>query len=79
MGKPDVLLLWLVLTMKSPEIGLHIVKLDFSDFDGLGIDGRRLVRDLWRQMDVARIDTNKDALSVEIPVHGVLLYKFLKL
>jgi alpha-galactosidase len=61
------------------NFGLDIVKLDFSDFDGLGIDGRRLVRDLWRQMDVARIDTNKDALSVEIPVHGVLLYKFSKL
>lgn len=60
------------------NFGLDIVKLDFSDFEGLDIDGRRQVRDLWRQMDVVRIDTDKDALSLEIPVHGVLLYKFSK-
>jgi len=34
------------------------------------------VRDLWRQKDIITIHADKEALSVKVPMHGVVLYKF---
>ena len=57
------------------NLGTEPVKLDFSDFAKLNLSGKQTVRDLWRQMDVATIDTAKDSLPLTIPAHGVALYK----
>ncbi len=57
------------------NFGLDIVELNYADFKKLGITGKQKVRDLWRQKDVATINTNSVPLSVKVPVHGVVLYK----
>lgn len=51
-------------------------ELSFGDFSKLGIAGRQTVRDLWRQKDINTLDTAKEPLSLKVPAHGVLLYKF---
>lgn len=61
------------------NFGLEQVEVNYNDFGKLGITGIQQVRDLWRQKDIARIDTRKDSLSLKIPVHGVILYKFILL
>ncbi len=58
------------------NFGLEVVDISYNDFEELGISGRQTVRDLWRQKDIAGISTHKDSLSLKVPVHGVLLYKF---
>lgn len=58
------------------NFGLEVVTILFDGFNELGIRGIQNVRDLWRQKDIAIVDTVKDKLSLTIPVHGVLLYKF---
>jgi len=58
------------------NFGLDIVDLSYIDFDKLGIDGQFKVRDLWRQKDIATIETKTSQLALKVPVHGVLLYKF---
>lgn len=58
------------------NFGLEKVNLAYQDFERLGITGRQKVRDLWRQKDIRSINTKSDHLSIEVPVHGVLLYKF---
>ncbi|WP_372776168.1 NPCBM/NEW2 domain-containing protein [Mangrovibacterium sp.] len=58
------------------NFGIDIAEISFSEFDKLGIQGVQSVRDIWRQKDIANINTQKDALPLEVPVHGVLLYKF---
>jgi alpha-galactosidase len=58
------------------NFGLEIADLSYKDFEILGIKGKFVVRDLWRQKDVANIDTKEDQLKVKVPVHGVVLYKF---
>jgi alpha-galactosidase len=58
------------------NFGNEIIELSYKDFDKLGIQGKFKVRDLWRQKDIATISTPKDQLSIKVPVHGVLLYKF---
>lgn len=58
------------------NFGRDKVHLSYRDFAKLGIKGKQTVRDLWRQKDVARLDAGKDALSLEVPVHGVLYYRF---
>lgn len=58
------------------NFGLEPINLSYNDFDKLGIAGGQNVRDLWRQQDIARVDTKKDKLPVKVPVHGVVLYKF---
>jgi len=58
------------------NFGLDIVDISFKEFDKLGIKGTQKVRDLWRQKDITKINTQKDGLTLEVPVHGVLLYKF---
>jgi len=58
------------------NFGLEPVDLSFKDFDQLGLKGEVLVRDLWRQKDISTINTQTESLSIKVPVHGVLLYKF---
>lgn len=58
------------------NFGLDSVALDYKAFDKLGLGGKQQVRDLWRQQNIARVDTRNGKLAVKVPAHGVLLYKF---
>jgi alpha-galactosidase len=58
------------------NFGREVANLSYKDFEKLGITGRQKVRDLWRQKEIASIETQKDQLPLKVPVHGVLLYKF---
>jgi len=58
------------------NLGTEPVKLEFNDFAKLHLNGKLIVRDLWRQQNVATVNTAKDSLPLVIPGHGVLLYKF---
>jgi alpha-galactosidase len=58
------------------NLGTEPVKLEFNDFTKLHLSGKQTVRDLWRQQNVATVNTAKDSLPLVIPGHGVLLYKF---
>ncbi|QEC71624.1 alpha-galactosidase [Arachidicoccus ginsenosidivorans] len=58
------------------NFGLDSVDINYRDFNKLGVAGVQMVRDLWRQKNIATISTAKEALSLKIPAHGVLLYKF---
>jgi len=58
------------------NFGNDIIDLPYKDFEKLDINGRFNVRDLWRQKDIANIETKTDQLLLKVPVHGVLLYKF---
>ena len=58
------------------NFGLDIVDLQYKDFEKLGFNGRFEVRDLWRQKNIANIDTKTGQLALKVPAHGVLLYKF---
>lgn len=58
------------------NLGTEAVKLEFNDFTKLQMNGKKTVRDLWRQQNVATVNTAKDSLPLAIPAHGVLLYKF---
>ena len=73
---------------KELEDGSHAVgffnlstkktELAFNEFSALKLSGSQTVRDLWRQQDIAKLDTAKDSLPLTIPAHGVVLYKFSK-
>ena len=58
------------------NLGLAPKKLDFKDFARLNLSGAQHVRDLWRQKNLADVDPAKGSLSLTIPAHGVVLYKF---
>ncbi|MGE5394819.1 MAG: NPCBM/NEW2 domain-containing protein [Candidatus Saccharibacteria bacterium] len=58
------------------NFGTDMIDLTYQDFDKLGINGRFVVRDLWRQKDISSIETRTGKLALKVPVHGVLLYKF---
>jgi alpha-galactosidase len=58
------------------NFGNDIVKMPYTSFDTLGFSGKYNVRDCWRQKVVANISTLSDSLTLVVPVHGVLLYKF---
>ncbi len=58
------------------NFGTEIVDTQYSDFEKLGISGNVNVRDLWRQKDIVEINTGSEKLAINVPVHGVLLYKF---
>ena len=58
------------------NVGSESVKLDFKDFAKLGLSGRQVARDLWRQKDIVSLDTSKDSLPLSLPGHGVMLTKF---
>jgi alpha-galactosidase len=56
--------------------GVKPMELSFKDFAKLGLAGRQVPRDLWRQKDLATVDTATDSLPLTIPAHGVVLCKF---
>lgn len=58
------------------NFGLDIAKLSYKDFEKLGIKGKFVVHDLWRQKDIATLETSSGTLALEVPVHGAVLYKF---
>ena len=58
------------------NLGTEPVKLEFNDFAKLHLSGKITVRDLWRQQNVATVNSAKDSLPLAIPGHGVQLYKF---
>ena len=58
------------------NFGLEKINLSYKDFEKLGIAGMQKVRDVWRQKDIRALNTNTDPLNIEVPIHGVLLYKF---
>jgi alpha-galactosidase len=58
------------------NLGTAELKLDFNSFADLHLADRQAARDLWRQQDVATVDTAHDSLPLTIPPHGVVLYKF---
>lgn len=58
------------------NFGRDKVKLSYADFVRLGIKGKQVVRDLWRQKDIAKINTANSNLAIDVPVHGVQYYKF---
>ncbi|MCP9753479.1 alpha-galactosidase [Ferruginibacter sp. HRS2-29] len=60
------------------NFGQEPVDMNYKDFGQLGISGKQKVRDLWRQKDIATIETKTGQLPVKVPAHGVLLYTFTK-
>ncbi len=59
------------------NFGLDIADISYKDFPKLGINGKFIVRDVWRQKDISNIDTGRDELKLKVPAHGVVLYKFI--
>ena len=57
------------------NVGVKPLKLDFDQFARIGIFGKQVVRDLWRQKNVAALNTKTDSLPLIIPGHGVMLFK----
>ena len=58
------------------NLGVKPMELSFKDFAKLGLAGKQTPRDLWRQKNLAAVDTAMDSLPLTIPAHGVVLYKF---
>ncbi|RKR81757.1 alpha-galactosidase [Mucilaginibacter gracilis] len=58
------------------NLGIEKADISYRDFNITGLKGRLRVRDLWRQKDIASIDSRKDSLQLHVPAHGVVLYKF---
>lgn len=58
------------------NFGREKVKMSYKDFSKLGISGKQIIRDLWRQKDIAKLNTTNESLSLDIPAHGVTYYKF---
>jgi len=58
------------------NFGTDIIDLSYNDFEKLGLKGQFGVRDLWRQKDISKVNTQTGNLAIKVPVHGVLLYKF---
>ncbi len=58
------------------NLGTQPLNLSFSAFSPVGLAGRLTVRDLWRQKEVAQLNTANGALLLAIPPHGVVLYRF---
>jgi len=57
------------------NLGPAPANLDFKDLAAVGLSGNQHVRDLWRQQDLPDVDA-AGTLSLTIPAHGVVLYKF---
>jgi len=58
------------------NLGAQPETLAFNEFAALELAGKQHVRDLWRQANLADVDTAEGALPLTIPAHGVVLYKF---
>lgn len=52
------------------------VNLAFNQFADAGLSGTLHVRDVWRQRNLADVNTDGGTLPLTIPAHGVVLYKF---
>lgn len=63
-------------TVWLDELDISEVTQGFDAFAPLGLKGRQQARDLWRQIDVATVDTDRESLPLTIPAHGIVLYKF---
>lgn len=59
------------------NFGLEQIDLSYSDFAKIGLNGKFVVRDLWRQKDIANVNTQTGNLALKVPAHGVVLYKFI--
>lgn len=59
------------------NFGREKIKMFYKDFKKIGISGKQIVRDLWRQKDIAKINSDKGNLALDIPAHGVSFYKFI--
>ncbi|SHJ91017.1 NPCBM/NEW2 domain-containing protein [Epilithonimonas mollis] len=59
------------------NFGREKVKMSYRDFKALGISGNQIVRDIWRQKDILKLNTVKGNLVLDIPAHGVAFYKFI--
>ena len=59
------------------NFGREKIKMSYKDFKKIGISGKQIVRDLWRQKDIAKINSDKGNLALDIPAHGVSFYKFI--
>jgi alpha-galactosidase len=59
------------------NFGLDVVDISYKEFGKLGIAGKYKVRDLWRQKDISNIETKTGQITIKVPAHGVVLYKFL--
>jgi len=59
------------------NFGLETVDMSYNEFDKLGLNGKFVVRDLWRQKDISTFETKDGKLALKVPAHGVVLYKFM--
>jgi len=57
------------------NLGSTTVKWNLKALAQFGLVGKQHVRDLWRQKDLADVDTAGGVLPLTIPAHGVALYK----
>jgi len=60
------------------NFGQERATFDFNDLKKLGINGTVNVRDLWRQKNIKLLNTSTDKLQLDVPAHGIMLYKFTK-
>lgn len=58
------------------NFGRSAAGLSYKGFTKLGLSGRQKVRDLWRQKDFGVLNVGAQDLQLQIPGHGVVLYKF---
>jgi alpha-galactosidase len=58
------------------NLGVKPVNLEFNQFAQIGLSGKQHVRDLWRQKNLADLDTVGSILLLTVPAHGVVLCKF---
>jgi len=58
------------------NFGVETSDISYKDFDKIGLSGKYIVRDLWRQKEVSKVTTQGGELAIKVPAHGVLLYKF---
>jgi alpha-galactosidase len=57
------------------NLGSQPVNMDFNQLATLGFNGEQHVRDLWRQKNLADMDSVGGVLTLTVPAHGVMLYK----
>jgi len=57
------------------NLGTTPANLQFNQLAQIGFTGGQHIRDLWRQKDLADVNTADGVLPLAIPAHGVLLYK----
>ena len=58
------------------NLGIDKADLTYKDFEKIGLLGKFNVRDVWRQKDINTIETKTGELMLNVPAHGVVLYKF---